>query len=145
MNEELTKVLRQLTNEQLRFVRCRLYVNSDKKACEETGLSPSAVYHWRMKGIPIDEAVQLIAMDSVHVAREMLRRAAADAASSLRWVVRHARKPSDRIEAAVQILDRIGLQARKGVDVAVEGPWAKLLKELRDEAVADVATEEESI
>ena len=72
--ERLEVTLAQLTTDQIRFVVARQEFSKDGEAARECSLSPSTIKGWKYKGVPIDEAVQLMAADGVVVARELRRR-----------------------------------------------------------------------
>jgi hypothetical protein len=72
--EALAVVCQQLTTDQLRFVVARQDHSSDKAAAEFLGISPHTVKDWKYKGVPIDEAVTLMAFDGLIVAADIRRR-----------------------------------------------------------------------
>ncbi len=76
-SEELQEILRSLSVEQLRFVSARVQCSSDAEAMRKVGISKRTVWMW---GEPVKRAVQLIALDGVATAREILRRAVIQAA-----------------------------------------------------------------
>lgn len=47
---------------------------TDKEAAFAIGVKPDTVYQWQHKGVPIGEAVRLMAMDGIIVARTLRRR-----------------------------------------------------------------------
>ena len=104
-SDELHSVCLQLSVDQLRFITARVNCSTDKEAAQIIGVSPDIVSYWKRKGVPIDEAGKLMALDGVVVAREILRRSVAEAAA-----VKRAGLQSDdeRIKqgAASEILDR---------------------------------------
>ena len=63
-----------MTTDQIRFVVARQECSTDKEAAKEIGVRPNTAYTWKHKGAPIDEAVRLMALDGIIVAREVLRR-----------------------------------------------------------------------
>jgi len=73
-SDELEKVLCELTIDQIRFVVARQEFATDKETAEEIGIAPATVSQWKYKGAPIDEAVRLMALDGILVARELRRR-----------------------------------------------------------------------
>ena len=101
----LEQVLARLTIDQIRFVVARQEFSTDKEAAEEIGVKPNTVYTWKHKGLPIDEAVRLMAYDGVVVAKEMLRRNLAKAA---RIKVDGLDDSDDKLRQSVasEILDR---------------------------------------
>lgn len=73
-SDELEQVLAELTVDQIRFVVARQEFSTDKEAAGEIGIKPDTVYQWKYKGHPIDEALRLMALDSVVVAKHLRRR-----------------------------------------------------------------------
>jgi len=73
-SDELEQVLCQLSTDQIRFVVARQEFATDKEAAQEIGVKPDTVYQWKHRGIPIDEAVRLMALDGIVVAKELRRR-----------------------------------------------------------------------
>ena len=71
---ELAATIRDLTADQIRFVVSRQECSTDAEAAEAIGISPSTVKGWKYKGAPIDEAVRLMALDGIIVAKELRRR-----------------------------------------------------------------------
>jgi len=78
-SDRLEEVLHQLTADQKRFIVARQSHTSDRSAAESIDISPNTVKNWKVKGAPIDEAVDLMAHDGVvvalHVRRENLAKA----------------------------------------------------------------------
>ena len=72
--DELEQVLAELTVDQIRFVVARQEFSTDKEAAGEIGIKPDTVYQWKYKGCPIDEALRLMALDGVIVAKHLRRR-----------------------------------------------------------------------
>ena len=73
-SSQLETVLGQLSTDQIRFVVARQEFATDKEAAHEIGVKPDTVYQWKHRGIPIDDAVRLMAMDGIIVAKELRRR-----------------------------------------------------------------------
>lgn len=73
-SDELTQVLKRLSTDQIRFVVARQEFSTDKEAAIDIGLKPDTVYQWKYDGIPVNEAVRMMAVDGIHVARELRRR-----------------------------------------------------------------------
>ena len=73
-SDELGQVLERLSTDQIRFVVARQEFSTDKEAAKEIGVKPDTVYQWKHKGVPIDQAVRLMAADGVVVAMELRRR-----------------------------------------------------------------------
>jgi len=120
--------------DQLRFVTARFNYSTDKEAALEIGISPDTVTYWKRSGVPIDDAVKLLAFDGVIMAREILRRSVAEAAA-----VKRAGLQSDderiRQGASTEILDReLGKPTQRqeleihgaDVDAAIERELARL-------------------
>ena len=78
-SDELQQVLDKLTIDQIRFIVARQQFSTDKEAAKQIGVKPDTVYQWKHKGIPIDEAVRLMAMDGLVVAQHVRRKALAKA------------------------------------------------------------------
>lgn len=72
-------MLAQLTPDQIRFVVARQECPTDKEAAESIEIDPSTVCYWKRKGAPVDDAVRLMAMDGLIVARHIRRRSLAKA------------------------------------------------------------------
>ena len=72
--DALDALCRQLTIDQIRFVVARQEHSTDKAAAEFLDISPATVKDWKYKGAPIDEAVKLMGVDGVVVARNVRRR-----------------------------------------------------------------------
>ena len=79
--EQLGAILDQLTTDQVRFVVARMEYAQDQQAAKAIGVSPASVKRWKYEGVPIDDAVRLMAVDGVVTARHILRRNVAKAAA----------------------------------------------------------------
>ena len=77
--ERLEVVLSQLTSDQIRFVVSRQEHNTDRGAAEAKEISPNTVKNWKVKGVPIDEAVRLMALDGLVTALHVRKRSLAKA------------------------------------------------------------------
>lgn len=74
-SEQLGEVLRQLSSDQIRFVVARQECATDKEAAKALRIKPNTVYQWKSRdGVPVDEAVKLMAVDGLIVAQELRRR-----------------------------------------------------------------------
>lgn len=73
-SDELEQVLDKLSIDQIRFIVARQQFSTDKEAAEEIGIKPDTVYQWKHKGVPIDEAVRLMAVDGVVLAQHIRRK-----------------------------------------------------------------------
>ena len=72
--DRLAETLANLTSDQMRFVIARNEHSSDKEAAEAIDMSPSTIKGWKVKGVPIDDAVRLMAFDGIVMATELRRR-----------------------------------------------------------------------
>ena len=72
-SEQLEAVLGRLTTDQIRFVVARQECATDKDAADAIDVKPNTVYKWKAEA-PVDEAVRLMALDGVIVAKELRRR-----------------------------------------------------------------------
>jgi hypothetical protein len=79
ISDELREVLGRLSRDQVRFVVARQEFATDKEAAGAIGIKPNTAYSWRYDGVPIDEAIRLMAADGLIVAQEVRRRALAKA------------------------------------------------------------------
>ncbi len=74
-SEQLEAVLGQLSSDQIRFVVARQECATDKEAAKALSIRPNTVYQWKSRdGVPIDDAVKLMAVDGLIVAQELRRR-----------------------------------------------------------------------
>lgn len=99
-------IVSQLTVDQLRFVTARLNESTDKAAAEAVGVSPDTVTYWKRSGVPIDDAVKLLAFDGIVLAFEILRKSVAEAAAIKRAGMR---SDDERIQqsSSSEIMDRV--------------------------------------
>lgn len=109
---ELQELLRTLSENQLRFVSARMNTGTDKEAAQRCDLNPDSIYNWPNKA-DVNRCVQLARLDGINVAREELRRGASEAVQALIGELKGKRA----IDAAVAILDRVGLEAGQNVNV----------------------------
>jgi len=70
----LKVILDCLSLEQIRFITARQECATDKEAAEAIGIKPDTVYQWKHKGIPIEEACQLMAYDGLITALHIRKR-----------------------------------------------------------------------
>lgn len=101
----LEEILKTLTTDQLKFVAIRPTVRFDHEAAAAIGLHRTSVARWDNKS-DIDEAVRLMLLDGVMVAREILRRSLSKAAAEIVDELDH-KGVNIRHMAAVEILDRV--------------------------------------
>lgn len=111
----LEDILRTLTEEQLKFVAERLSCRTDAEAADKCGLPQRTVYGWDNKQ-DVNEAVRLARLDGLNVARERLRRMAAKALTVLDNEMDGKSRNAKRYEAAIAVLDRVGLAAVQKVE-----------------------------
>ena len=113
IERELEQLLKTFSPEQLSFVATRLLTRTDKEASEQLQLSYDTISHWPNKQ-DINRAVALARVDSVVLAREKLRRLAPRAVD----VIDEEMRPSgeDRLNAAKEVLNRIGIVVGKRVE-----------------------------
>lgn len=78
-SEQLEAVLLQLTTDQIRFIVARQDVATDKAAAEEIGVSADTISRWKREGVPIDDAVRLMALDGMVTALHIRKRHLAQA------------------------------------------------------------------
>jgi len=72
--DDLQDVLRCLSTDQIRFVVARQEFSTDKEAAQAVRVSAATVKRWKQEGLPIDQAVRLMAFDGLIVATELRRR-----------------------------------------------------------------------
>jgi hypothetical protein len=123
---ELQTLLRTLSDGQLRFVAARMNASTDREAAAKVGLGVDSIYNWPNKA-DVNRCVQLARLDGVNIAREKLRRLAADAVDALGEALKEGKK----IDAAIAILDRIGLEAGQKLTVGTTDRTMALLEGLR--------------
>ena len=71
ISEQLDSVLAQLSPDQIRFVVARQEFSTDTEAANAIGIKRDTVYHWPGT---VKEAVRLMAMDGLVVARHVRKR-----------------------------------------------------------------------
>ena len=111
-------VMAELNDNQRKFVLARLNTRFDRDATEQCGLHEKTPAAWRQRGIPIDEAIDLMRLEAVQHAREALKGAAALAVDTVIAEMRD--KGAERVRAALAVLDRIGLPATSKVEGSIE-------------------------
>lgn len=72
---ELGEVIKDFSVDQIKFIVARQGCSTDRAAAEAIGVSPETVKSWKRRGVPIDAAAQLMAVDYVSAAMELRRRA----------------------------------------------------------------------
>lgn len=140
--DELDALCQELTVDQVRFVIARQEYSSDKAAGECLGISPHTIKDWKYRGAPIDEAVKLLALDGVIVARSIFRRNLAKAA-----LVKVAGLESEderiRQASATEVVDRGLGRAAQSITHKGTGPHGAILtrdaRDLTDDELADIA------
>lgn len=70
----LSDIIKGLTVTQVNFVVARQDYSRDCDAAESIDISPSTVKNWKYNGVPIDEAVRLMAIHSAAAAVELRKR-----------------------------------------------------------------------
>ncbi len=134
---QLSDILRTLSPEQLRFVAARMYERSDRAAALECGLPPSTVYGWEN----LDEvraAVQLAQLDGVHVAQERLRRLMDKAVDVLADEMDGKSRNAKRLEAAIEVLDRVMGKAVQKVNQHTENSGDVTIRVVYDKSEGGV-------
>lgn len=118
---EFGQLLKQLTPEQLSFVQHRLLSTSDAEAARRAGIARNTMLNWKANGVPLDKLVKLGRLDGVEVAREKLRRLASKAVDVIEDEMKAKRGSPRRLEAAIQALNRLGMEGKTGFDVTSGG------------------------
>ena len=72
--DRLQDVLSCLSLDQIRFVVARQDYSTDKEAATAIGIKPDTVYQWKHKGIPIEEACELMLYDGLITALHVRKR-----------------------------------------------------------------------
>lgn len=70
-SDELSRVLSELSADQIRFVVARQEFSTDSEAAEAIGIKPNTVYNWPKN---VKEAVRLMAADGLTTAMHIRRR-----------------------------------------------------------------------
>jgi len=96
--------LGKLSTDQIRFVVARQEFATDKEAAQEIGIKPDTVYQWKHRGSPIDQAVRLMALDGIVVAKELRRRNLAKAMAVKVAGLDSAKEPT-RQSVATEIIE----------------------------------------
>ena len=117
---DLSMLLKGLTALQLGFVRERLVAKTDAEAARKIGIVPETASRWKAAGAPIDEIMHLARMDSVEVAQEELRRLATKAVTVVEEEM-DKKRGVKRLDAALAVLDRVGIVKGQSVDVTSGG------------------------
>jgi hypothetical protein len=136
MTTRLERILEELTELQVRFVQARLTTTSDAEAARKAGTTPGTFYNWKNKD-KIRKAIQLSRLEFLEQARNRLKQAAVEAVEVVLDEMRNPRGSSNRLTAALQILDRIGLP--RGVDITSGGESFVLSREERLDAMDKLA------
>lgn len=118
--KDLATLLKTLTASQLAFVRERLVTTTDAEAARIVGVAPETASRWKAAGAPIDEIIWLARSDSVEVAREELRRLATKAVNVIEDEM-DRKRGAKRLDAALAVLDRVGLVKAQSLDVTSGG------------------------
>lgn len=118
-SDRLDELLRGMSYDQLRYLAVRPFCSKDVDAAEQLRMPVETIYSWRYKGIPVDEALQLMGLDGVSVAIEMIRRSAPKAAA-VKVAGLESEDERIRQNVATEVLDR-GL-GKPGQSVEISGP-----------------------
>lgn len=78
-SSELEQILTQLSVDQVRFIVSRQGYLTDKEAAKSIGIRPNRISQWKYAGVPIDEAVRLMAADGLTIALHVRKRSVAKA------------------------------------------------------------------
>lgn len=113
---ELTALLKTLTQIQIRFVTARLGTKSDKRAAEAIGISPDVAYNWPNK-IDVNRVIRFATLNSLELAREQLSRLMPKAVG----VLDEEMDGDKKLKAACEVLDRGGLAIKGQLDVTTGG------------------------
>lgn len=147
-SDQLESVLGKLSTDQIRFVVARQEFATDKEAAQEIGIKPDTVYQWKHRGSPIDQAVRLMALDGIVVAKELRRRNLAKAMAVKVAGLDSIKEPT-RQSVATEIIEwEMGRATQKqeikiedrDIDAAIELELARLAHERKAEASGE-ATE----
>jgi hypothetical protein len=132
ISEDLRRLLRPLSAEQLRYFVVRLRVPTDAEAAREIGVCQDTIINWKTRlldehGIDLDELRRAVAVDGVVTAFEILRKAAPLAAQVMvdgltdpdRWV---------RLQSAREVLEREGVRQSDVLELGVTDKLATILR-----------------
>lgn len=133
---ELEELLLKLTPNQIQFVRERLAVTSDAEAARRVGLTPNATYNWDNREL-VKQAIKLAQADVIKFALVRLKQGAAQAIDVILDEMQNPRGNSNRLRAATEVLDRVGLP--RGLDFTTGGESFVLSKQERDDSMAKFA------
>ena len=114
---DLRMLLKGLTPIQLDFIRARLTLGSDAEAARLVKVSAGTIVRWKNEGVPLDEIILLAKMDSIELAREQLRRLASRAVQ----VLDDEMNGKHKLDAAKEVLNRVGLEPGSKLDVTSGG------------------------
>lgn len=120
---QLDALLEQLSLDQKRWLIERMRCASDAEACRRVGINRGTIYDWRNAGAPIDQALELLANDGIHMARSILRSAIPGAALVLADAL-DDRDKRLRQAAALEILDRAGQVGKPAQKQEVSGSFS---------------------
>lgn len=124
---QLEDILRTLSEDQLRFVAERLSCRTDAEAADKCGFPHRTVYGWDNKQ-DVNDAVRLAQLDGLNVARERLRRMAGKALTVLDAEMDGKHRNAKRYEAALAVLDRVGLAAVQRVEQKTENSGEMVIR-----------------
>lgn len=113
---DLYALVKNFTVDQLHYITVRPFVRSNKEAAKRVGIAAETVSRWENKA-DVDRAIQLMILDGVVVASEMLRRYIPQATEE--FIDELSNKRVDiRHKAAREILDRGGLPTKQHHEVS---------------------------
>lgn len=133
---ELEKILRELTNDQIRFVVARTNISTDKEAAESVLLNPRTVISWKTHGAPIDEAVRLMVHDGMVTALELRRRSLAQA-MAVKIAGLESRSEKTRQSVATEIIEwEMGRATQRNEVSGKDGGVIRLVWDDNDQTTA---------
>lgn len=115
--EQLKAVLAKLNHNQLRFVVAMQESTNKAEAAEKIDIQANTVYRWPDE---VDEAIRLMSLDIEESAREIRRRAVAEAMMVKLDGLRSADETT-RQKAATEIIEWVLGKAQQPVDMTTKG------------------------
>lgn len=125
ISERLAEVMRQLTSNQLRFVVAMQECTTKREAAEAIGLEADSVYRWPPV---VDEAVKLLALDTVNSARAIRRRALVKAVM-VKLAGLDSNDEGTRQKVATEIIEWELGRATQAVEANVAVTWADIVEQ----------------
>ena len=142
--QDATEILSQATPDQVRWVLARLHTKTDHEAAEEVGVHRSTVSKWDNKA-ELDIAVNILLREPIKAAVEILGNASAEAAQVIVDTLRVKRDNRLRLNAASDILDRVGVKGAQRHELTgaeggpIETKDVTLSDEQRNRAISTLA------